>query len=294
MIRVMPFLGKGFFWSVVALFIGGIVLIEPDIVLAHLLFGQKINLAIDWVLPSALREKLGDAFIIAGILAMVVDKYLKRNLLVEVMRDALSFAAGHTLPSPIKSTITDMIRTPYARKGFKIRFTLTDLPDHPQYIKMIMHTSYDVVNLTARKQGYTVRTAIDKSYLNMRDSELLALGISGSTCISFGDSELRANRKVDSHYYYYDHKVTLEPRGGTMLHVETTRSIVYPDRWFYVLDVLQLTMGIEVQVRKDRFTWDADFGAYHERCSCSTGWACSGVYLPGQFVRVTWAIKAPQ
>ena len=185
-----------------------------------------------------------------------------------------------------------MIQTPYVRKEFKIRFTLTDLPDHPNYVKMVMHTSYDVVNLTARKQKYVVRTAIEKSHWNnIGDSELLALEISGSTHISFGEAELSADRKMDGPYYYYDHEVALDRQGGRNLHVETTRSIVYPDKWFYVLDILALTMGVEVQLREDRFTWDTDFGGYHECNPCETGRACSSVFLPGQFVRVTWTRK---
>ena len=98
-------------------------------------------------MPSTLLEKVGKAMIIAAVLAFIVDKALKRELLSEVTRDALSVTAGHALPDPIKEAIADILQQPYARKNFVIEFTLTELPN-PHHVKLHMHTSYEVISLT--------------------------------------------------------------------------------------------------------------------------------------------------
>ena len=137
-----PFHRKTWFW-LVGLFVLGLLLVEASIIRLIGPAGDAINHALDF-LP--LRDKLGEAFLIAAILAVIVDPFLKGELLEEVSKEALSFAAGYVLPDPLKTLLKRIIKVPYIRERFRMTLSLSDIPNHPSFIRLTMHTSYDVVN----------------------------------------------------------------------------------------------------------------------------------------------------
>jgi hypothetical protein len=287
----LSFFRSGFFWATLTLLLISLMLLADNYVAAIPSAGSAINHFLDDTLGEALREKLGDALLIAVVLATIVDRYLKLNLLKEVQRDALSFAAGHTLPDPIKNRITELIRAPYARKNFEMTLALTST-DTAQ-VKLTMRTSYDVVNLTPRRQHYEVRSAIEKGQGRVTHNATLEdVRLGGSTNFHVSGDQLRpGHRRVsdEGSYVRFTRGVKLEPVNGTPLHVETTRSIICPESWFYVLDNLELTLGIKIAVeRVDEFNWGVHFGAQGEIQKGETYWNNSGVHLPGQFVRIDW------
>ena len=278
-------------WRLIFTFTFGVFLMEPEVIV-HFGFDQILHTGV-WSMPWTLLEKVGEAMIIAAVLAFIVDKALKRELLSEVTRDALSVAAGHTLPDPIKEAIADIIQQPYARKNFVIEFTLTELPENPHHVKLHMHTSYEVISLTHGRQEYVVRSSIERPQnIIVEDSKLLNFDLSGPTVVSLIERDLSAARKEDSFYYIYEQRLLLSPKGKMPLEVSTCRSIICEDNGNYVLDVLEFTIGVDiVLLSNDRFEWDVHFGFHKEFGRHENCWSCSGVFLPGQFIRVSWKRK---
>lgn len=271
------------------LFIAGLVLLElPTIATLG-------NATLKMKIVGDLCEKFGEALIIAAILAAIVDPYLKGELLERVTRDSLSFAAGHTLPEPVKNEITRMIRVPYTRSGFEMAFNLSEIPGHPGFVKLTMYTSYDVENRTGDWGTYTIRTAIELPRgpelvpPEIAQSALLALNVTGPTRIEMDEKELRLLQKSDGTYFYYEKEVALPPEGLQHIHVETLRSIVYPENWFYVLDILEITIGVVIVLgNQDKFLWRVHFGAHGEAEHLLGRSKHPGVHLPGHFARITW------
>ena len=73
-------------------------------------------------------EKLGEALIIAVILALFVDEVVKHALVKEVTRDVLDFTFGYQLPDEVKAQIRHILRLPFARRDFEITYTIKPLP----------------------------------------------------------------------------------------------------------------------------------------------------------------------
>lgn len=292
---IKPIYRKTWFW-LIGLFVLGLLLVEPRIIHRLGTVGDIVNNLLDW-LPF--REKLGDACIIAAILAIIVDPYLKGKLLEEVSKEALSFAAGYVLPDPLKKLLNKIIKVPYIREKFQITLSLSDLPDNPRFVRLTMHTSYDVVNQIDLPVKCSIRTAIERGrWPSIGESELLAFEITGlSSPIRLGTADLRWKQTNDNKYPYifYDQEITLPAAGKGVVHVETTRSTVYPESWFYVLDLLDVTIGIDVELGNEtEFEWHVDFG--HERIASETPRhrKHSGAFLPGNFARITWTRKEPR
>jgi formiminoglutamase len=128
-------------------------------------------------------------------------------------------------------------------------------------------------------------------------SALLALSITGpSVRIELNEDQLRDRQAIDKTgtYIFVDEKVKLPPKGRPQIHVETTRTIVYPESWFYVLDLLDLTIDVDVVLGDEKnFRWKVHFGAHGEPEDSPGRWRQPGAHLPGHFARITWTKIAP-
>jgi formiminoglutamase len=289
---------RALFWLLPpSLVLVGFILLDPAI---YEIFGTSGKL------PHQIGEigpKLGEALIIAAVLTAIVDPYLKRELAERVARDALNAAAGHDLPQAVKNEIQRIIRAEYTRRRFTIVFNISEVKDHNGFVTLVMHTAYDIENETAFWVPCTIRTAIELPRgpelvpAEIARSALLALSVSGlSSRIELNEDQLRDRQAIDktNTYIFVDEKVELPPKGRPQIHVETTRTIVYPETWFYVLDLLDLTIDVDVALRdENNFRWNVHFGA-HGKPEYSPGrWKQPGVHLPGHFARITWTKVAP-
>ncbi len=118
-------------------------------------------------LPDSLPEKLGDAFIIACILAIGVDEFVTYKLFEEATRDVLSFAAGHLLPPNARIVVSNLIKAPFIRDDLKLRIRLEPLcnqrSNETELVRLTLLTDYVVENLTGSPVSCPFRTSIEKS-----------------------------------------------------------------------------------------------------------------------------------
>lgn len=279
-----------FFGFLLVTFFVGIALLHPPLLIA-LPHGELMDYWLDAVLHGELRPKLGDAVIIAGLLSILLDRYLKLELLREVARDVLSFAAGHDLPPKLKAVISQILRQPYVRENFKITMELKPFA-HSDIVRLQMKTEYVVRNLTNDRQRYRVRSAIEKSYVHGEESAIHIVSVSqgGRVVLAKSEPNLPRMPEVDG-YIRFSEDVDLLPLAS--ISVETLRSAPYRDSYFYVLDFLELTQDVVVQVITTQdYDWNVVFGATGTATHQGNEWRHPGTHLPGQYVRVIWNKKS--
>lgn len=283
-------LGSRFFWFLLLTFIAGLGLLHPPAV-EPLPGGTTVNRLADTILGHELRHKLGDAFIIAALLSILLDRYLKHELLREATKDVLSFAAGHDVPPKLKDVIAAILRQPYMRQAFELTLALEPL-GKTAFVRLVLKTRYSVRNLTGDRQHYPFQSAIEKSYVAYESSRIRRVKVSdeAGTAIDLCDFDLIPQTPGEDGYVRFAKDVVLPPSGE--LSVETERSTVYPDSYFYVLDILQFTEGVTVRVSSgDDYAWNVVFGAAGNAQRQGPVWTHPGAHLPGQYVRITWNRK---
>jgi hypothetical protein len=281
--------------TVLGVFMLGILLVTPSL-LSRLPLGYRINEGLDWILrPDELRVKLGDALIIAALLTIGLDRYLKKRLLEDATRDVLAFAAGHALPVEMRNVVRKLLRAPYLRRAFEIRLSVAPLPAHPHFVRLTMTTEYLIEALTDDAPPYEFRTAIEKSpWSSIEKSALLEASVSQDNkklinCDTQQLTERPAGRPDDdvATYISFEQKLTLSSNMPAKAY--TRRSAIYPESYFYVLDILQTTIGVRVLVdQSDEFSWHVYFGATGDVDHQGDRWEHPGVHLAGQFVRISW------
>lgn len=163
--------------------------------------GDAFNNLLDFV---PLRAKFGEAFVDAAILALIVDPYLKNKLLEEVSKDALIFAAGYVLPDQLKKLLNRIIKVPYTREKFQIALSLSPIPNNPGFVRLMIHTSYDLVNRIDMPVLCRIRTAIERGgWTNIGRSELLAYEITGLQLpIRLGEADLQ-HLQIDDNIHLF-------------------------------------------------------------------------------------------
>jgi hypothetical protein len=101
-----------------------------------------------------LAKSLGEALIIASVLAATVDLYAKTIMLREVTRDVFHYITGHPLPKQLQDQIRKLVSTDLIRRDMRIRygFAWYDLgiegTEH-DFVLLTIETEWKLENLSS-------------------------------------------------------------------------------------------------------------------------------------------------
>jgi hypothetical protein len=252
-----------------------------------------------------LSNKLGDAAIIAAILALVVDGYVKQKLVSEVAREAVDFAVGYALPPQVKEHIQHILRMPFVRQNvvFTYQFAATASGPHgDEYLQVECTTSYDVVNLTDHDIKFTVRTAVQKAhYPGLGQNRLCLLQVAGT---QRSEAELKVlaekqdkDRGTTDVLYTSVAAEVLVPHGERNGVPVVTKRISYHRRDDDIfLDILPPpSLGLTLKVKGLRgYVVAASFGASqssaptYDSGADERTWDVKDVVLPGSHLYLAW------
>lgn len=125
-------------------------------------FGVILKLGRLSYLKSQFSESLGDALVIAGILALTVDYYLKNRVLREVSADVSKYLIGYQLPGEVQDRIKGLLQTTWVRRNCNVRCRLTEIPDEPGHIRLEVTLSDEMENITNDALSYADTLEFEK------------------------------------------------------------------------------------------------------------------------------------
>lgn len=106
---------------------------------------------------------LGEAFVIAAILGVVVDKGAKTTLVEEVIKNVSGHIMGQYLPTELRDPIVSMLESRVMRTNWKIRYDVAPFPQHDDYLKLITTSSYHIENRANDGQQLPVTYDVERS-----------------------------------------------------------------------------------------------------------------------------------
>jgi hypothetical protein len=251
-----------------------------------------------------LLNKLGDAAIIAAILAVAVDGYVKQKLVSEVAREAVDFAVGYALPQQVKQHIQHILRMPFVRQNvaFTYEFAATASgANADEYLEVKCTASYDIVNLTDRDMKFNVRTAVQKAhYPGLGENRLCLLQVAGLRRSETNLKELAKKQEgrttTDVLYTSVTEEVVI-PHGAQKGVPVVTKRVSYHRRDDDIfLDILPPpSLGLTLKVKGLRgYEVGASFGASesstakYEPDKDEWTWKVEDVVLPGSHLYLAW------
>ena len=103
---------------------------------------------------SKIIEAIGEALLIAGVLALTVDRYIKHKLAEEVAHDVARIAFGFHLPPEAEAIFKD-ITTGWRlfRENLVITWSISRIPSS-HLLKVVVHFCFEIRNIGTSEEPY--------------------------------------------------------------------------------------------------------------------------------------------
>ncbi|HEX6503232.1 MAG TPA: hypothetical protein VF011_08280 [Terriglobales bacterium] len=95
---------------------------------------------------------LGDAMMIAAMLGLTVDYFLKERVLREVSGDVSKYLIGYRLPAEVQDRIRWLLQTEWIRRNFHVRCRLTEIDE--SRVSLEITISEEIQNITSEPSVY--------------------------------------------------------------------------------------------------------------------------------------------
>lgn len=128
--------------------------------------------------PVELLHKIGDAFIIAPLLAFLVDAFVKQKLVKEFSLDVSAYIAGRYLPNTLKDHLRDYLEMALVRTNWEITYTIEkwiDKNNQPVegFIKLITDSAIEMQNYSHKTLDYDFSFIVEESlYSEIGNAEI--------------------------------------------------------------------------------------------------------------------------
>jgi hypothetical protein len=232
-----------------------------------------------------LAHSLGHALVIAAILSLTVDQYVKWRVLREVTSDISKYLIGYRLPEQLQDRIRSIMQTKWILRNFQVRIRITPRPGTKLEADVTIRES--VQNITSETQDYGDFISFSKLEKN-KVTELRCDGGSREANYHFGEAEIQ--RVEDSgQIRYAAQRVRIPPIADADREFQFSKrylvSHTYASR--EVLTFREPTIGADIQITdcpndlKFYLVPPADQEA-HRR------WTYNRLFLPGEQIIIQW------
>ena len=243
-------------------------------------------------------EMLGDAFMIAGIVGLLIEIFSARVLIHEVSDELTDKLVGYGLPEAAQAVIRELVlETRLVRRNFRKTFYIEDLANG--HVRLEMTTSFVVVNNGIGAQSYSPM---------MQDSEMYNPSI---TRLEYGsyvhsDSATLIFENLNGVMTWRGpKKISLKPSRANLsveslsvnqkCHVYWSHSAEMPAQYSDVTSFAGITIDPELQIEcsESLRAW-AETSTYPcEHRENSNRWTYSQAFIKGQHIRIWWEKTCP-
>jgi hypothetical protein len=241
--------------------------------------------------------KVVEEFIIALILAVVVDTAVKKRLAKEITQDVWPYASAQGLPEGVKDHSTKLLRMPFIREDLRLHVRLDRIPETPDFLRATLTATFFVRNLSEEAHVHTFRSKIEKSdHPEKGESRIEYIFVKDQPGFPIEGAELTRQMKERPSFFEFEYEVRIPPASRGPVQIRTQRSRIYRQIDMHMLDLLETTIGVTVVAEgPDDLTWDAQFGGSAKPDNASRGnvqeWYHPGLHFPGHVIIVRWQPK---
>jgi len=247
-----------------------------------------IGLAVSGI--EALRAP-GDAFIIAGVLAVTVDRYVKLRLRDEIAHDVFFAALGVDLPEELKEEILAIGECKLVRRGMDITYKLTPADDLA-YLCCETRVEFAMENLTNSAQEFTHSVWVSDAIAGADNPKFPILLVKGALpdtgyCLQHEKISL-----TDRDHGREWHRTVHIPGKSTVKFWTTTQQIL-PAEFEETFILAQPTIGVTVRI--DCPPQIHSTVVFHHRLCKEPDpqphdtWKVDAAFFPNSIIRTCWS-----
>ena len=251
---------------------------------------------------TRLLPKLGEAMVVAVVLALVVDQAAKRRLLEEFAREVSTHIIGRRLPRALRKYIEDYLEGDLIRTSWSITYTITEWPGQPEYEKLVTASIYEMENRSEEPKNYECYYEVEKSFFpHIGETKILhATATSLVTPAESFDCSSQSDfvDSVETGMIKFTRTVTLPVHGGPAYRFTLESEECFQDGsivpFFAAYPVLETTLTVYYPVDRINVFVDLSFGDAAKdatKVALSNGAQCifNRPMLPGQGFSIRFA-----
>jgi hypothetical protein len=228
--------------------------------------------------------RLGEALVIAGILALLVDPFLKARLQRDAARSIFEHMLGFDHEPELKAKLRDIVfNTTLYRRDFKLCCDITSATDSPEMVQLFLTSEYEVFNPSLEKKRYQVPLKF-VSAERPADCEVTQI---------IGDEQPEVShptlKETDSGYVAANtSEMALEPlsKGNRYRFIAKCRCEA-PQNWFHSVHFGFPTIDAVITVKAPE-GWSVWVGGQEDKRQSSARWHNVGLFMPGDKVEIHW------
>jgi len=227
---------------------------------------------------------VGEAFMIASVLAFTVDRFVKEHFIYDVSRDVFHYIIGYDVPVELKNKIKELLQTEIIAfdKLIAIR-----IEPKGRNVTVTFRIEWKIRNLTSATRSYTPHFAVSDSH----EPRFIGHGVASRTVNYSWDGDAVGKRVHAAGHHRQLTGETFELEPGSIAGdyiVKWQYSVTLPKEYFHVDVFGRTTIGVRVIVDHpasyDVTVVDGPVHAVNE-------WSSDRMFLQGEFVAVQWRLK---
>ena len=230
---------------------------------------------------------MGDALMIASILGLTVDYFLKERVLREVSADVSKYLIGYRLPVEVQDRIRFLLQTQWIRRNFHIRCRLVEIG--ADRINLEINVSHDIQNITSEPRPYQHFIEYE-AHEPQRVLEMRCDSNDARARYRIADADIQVREKPDDPgvMQVLGRKVKIPPVHESVgrTYTFTSRYVLdYPSHYSeainFSLPTINVTLEVECPNNYRMTASDADISGYNR-------WEYRRLFLPGENVSFRW------
>lgn len=258
------------------------VLVERTPVKYISLLLVSIGAPLLWKFPEGyFRHSLGETAILAGLLVLLVDPFLKARLLKEASKDIFHYLLGFDQQPEIKDRLKSLVfDTKVFRKGFHMRCTFVPVEDA---MRLELECDFEVINPTNEIHRYS--HAIQCEKVEKPEVHLMTL-ISDQDAYSFVPDRLESKKDDPEVLEARAKEIGIAPSTKGLTYTFGAKfSMTYPEEFFYAVHVGTPTIGMTIEVvPPPGFAVTAS----PTPTFAKNIWKYDKLFMPGEHVDIRW------
>jgi len=240
-----------------------------------------IGLVIFWKFPTGILNGLGVAVFIAGILAITVDPFLKKQITQEVSRDMFHHILGFGLPTEIRERLKKIVDE---TKLYRRNMTMTCLlSETAMGIKIEFETRFEVVNPTPWTLPFHQKLSFEKAERGI----LKSISMSGNPKYGKG-AKLERLSGEGLGLEYEGSPIKIKPeKSNERYWFSSEYSCEYPTRLgFHAQNFGYPTIGFTLKLRGKPSNLLVTAGEATKQTE--NEWVYEQLFMPGDHIQIRW------
>lgn len=246
----------------------------------------------------AVLPRIGDAFMIAPILAIAIEVAAAQELLKNFALDVSHHIVGRLLPPELREHILGYLTTDFVRRRWFVEYRIDEWPNKPGFIRLTTLSEYELENRSGSAKYCAFEAELDESYFPGGEARIchVSASVDGRSLVEYNEKAIKDLVKRRGVKMYFAEKVHVPPQPHGLYRFTVEYIECLPDTFEspFVASIPVLDTTVRVLYPKNKFKLDLTLSFAEENVLLKTElvdgdqWVVNSPILPGQCLFARW------